>query len=244
MDESPNTNMVSVEPVPEIEGRCNALRKDGTRCKMPAGHQTEHQGAGRCRNHGGAAPITHGRYSGLKHLQLQAKIEKMESDVDPLNIFPELALLRALTEDYIERYQAMTTALLAWHQSYVQRPLASHRIDSLKRLLDECEDRMRRYEEPTEGEWGALAEARDTVMRLEAAQENKPRQILDLATAKDLLVDVARIVEKIEKIRSQDAISRGDLLRIMTHMGRVVNTWVTDPAVLDRIRTEWLTMHV
>jgi hypothetical protein len=229
---------------PELPGRCNARKFNGQPCWKPAGHRTDHPGVGRCSNHGGSVPVLHGRYSTLKHLRVAAKLEQMENDPEPMNILPELALLRALTQDYIERYDALTTALLDWHLSYLARPLSRDRIEMLQRVLDECERRMREYEEPSESEWEAMAGSRDTVARLASAQENKPRQILDLATARDLLAETTKMVERIEKIRSQDAISRPELLRVMTHMGRVVESFVKDPAQLDKIRMAWLQMHI
>jgi hypothetical protein len=228
----------------EVPGKCNALKGNNKRCLRPAGYKTDHLGYSRCHVHGGAAPVTHGRYSSLQHLRIGTKLAKYENDPDPLNILPELAMLRALTEDYLERYEEITRAIVAWHESYISRPVAKQRIEAMQRILDECERRMREYEEPSESEWAALAEARDTVDRLARAQENKPRQILDIATARDLIAETAKTVEKIEKIRSQDAISRPELLRAMTHMGRVVETHVKDPGILDKIRRDWLTLHV
>jgi hypothetical protein len=229
---------------PELPGRCNATKMNGEPCWRLAGARTDHMGYGRCSLHGGKTPVIHGRYSKLKHLRVAKRMEEIEQDPDPLNILPELALLRALTIDYIERYEENTEAVLAWHQSYVARPLSGERIEALQRILDECERRMREYEEPSEEEWAALAHSRDTIDRLAAAQTNKPRQVLDLAAAKDLLAEVTKMVERIERIRSQDAISRPELLRVMTHMGRVVEMFVKDPTTLDKIRNNWLQLHI
>jgi hypothetical protein len=229
---------------PELPGRCNSPKLNGEPCWKRAGYRTDHPGYGRCHLHGGNTPIIHGRYSKLKHLRVAKRMEEIEQDPDPLNILPELALLRALTIDYIERYEENTEAVLAWHQSYVARPLSGERIEALQRVLDECERRMREYDEPSEEEWAALAYSRDTIDRLAAAQTNKPRQVLDLAAAKDLLAEVTKMVERIEKIRSQDAISRPELLRVMTHMGRVVEMFVKDPTTLDKIRNNWLQLHI
>jgi hypothetical protein len=48
------------------------------------------------------------------------------------------------------------------------------------------------------------------------------------------------VVERIEKARSQNAISRPDLVRVMQEMGRVVERYVRDPETLERIRDGWL----
>lgn len=70
--------------------------------------------------HGGNAgrPITHGRYSKIHRPRIKELLAQHEADPDPLNLLPELALLRSLIEDYVERYDEMTDALLAWHESW------------------------------------------------------------------------------------------------------------------------------
>ena len=224
--------------------RRNSEAGEGEVCKQPAGYGTNHVGDGRCKYHGGNTQIVHGRYSHLKHRRLAEKIARFEGLEDPLNIEPELAMLRALTEDFVERFDAYQAALLDWHGSYIGRPLDPARVEQFQRVLDECERRMREYEEPTEDEWQALIHARETLQRLVQSQENKPRQILDIVTAKDLLSEVTKVVERIEKIRAQDAISRPELLRTMAYMGRVVETYVKDESTLDKIRIAWLGMHV
>jgi hypothetical protein len=76
-------------------------------------------GTARCTLHGalGGAPIKTGRYSKVKHKRLGTLIERHGEDENPLDLLPDLALLRALTEDYINRYDDITEALLAWHKS-------------------------------------------------------------------------------------------------------------------------------
>ena len=62
---------------------------------------------GRCRMHGGMSPgrpIIHGRYS-LKHRQsLAHKAQAFLDDPEPGNLLSELALMRALMQDYLERF--------------------------------------------------------------------------------------------------------------------------------------------
>lgn len=62
---------------------------------------------GRCRLHGGMSPgrpIIHGRYS-LKHRRsLAVKAQEFLEDPEPGNLLSELALIRALMQDYLERF--------------------------------------------------------------------------------------------------------------------------------------------
>lgn len=92
---------------------CGAkTRRTGKPCTNPVVN-----GGKRCRMHGGraGAPVQSGRYSKLKRRDLGELAERHGEIEGAMSMLPELALLRALTEDYINRYDEMTEALLAWH---------------------------------------------------------------------------------------------------------------------------------
>lgn len=61
---------------------------------------------GRCPKHGGKAgrPVTHGRYSVKHRASLATSVEAFRSDPEPGNLLDELALMRALTQDVVNRY--------------------------------------------------------------------------------------------------------------------------------------------
>src|SRR5207253_3287091 len=103
---------------------CGAKKKQGEgTCTQPAGWGTDHFGQGKCKLHGGATPIkSTGRYSKIKRPALRERIERFEADPDPTNLLPEVSLLRAFTEDLMERWDDIygpDGALLAWHSSFV-----------------------------------------------------------------------------------------------------------------------------
>lgn len=85
---------------------CNAKTRAGTPCQQPAGWGTAHVGQGRCKLHGGSAgrPPTHGRYSVAKRAALSEKIEQFRNDPQAGDLRDELAVLRALLEDYLNRF--------------------------------------------------------------------------------------------------------------------------------------------
>lgn len=97
---------------------CGARKKsDGKPCQRPAGWGTSHVGEGRCKLHGGASPIKHGRYSKLSN-PLGIKIQEHMEDTNPLDMIAELATLKALLERWLEKNgdegmeaQAMTGAI-------------------------------------------------------------------------------------------------------------------------------------
>ena len=52
--------------------------------------------------------------------------------------------------------------------------------------------------------------------------------------------EVTKIVERIEKVRAANAISRPDLARILAEMARVVSTYLEDELMLEKIKNGWL----
>ncbi|BDI33482.1 hypothetical protein CCAX7_55330 [Capsulimonas corticalis] len=70
---------------------------------------------------GGAArkrPSSGGRYRALQSERLKELAARHAGDLEPLDLLPELALLRALLTDYVERYDRFSAALIAWHESF------------------------------------------------------------------------------------------------------------------------------
>jgi hypothetical protein len=71
----------------------------------------------------------------------------------------------------------------------------------------------------------------------------RPPRILDLYDARILLDDIGKMVARIEKIRSQNAISRPELERLMAEMGRIVK-YTTDEETATRIWEGWRQIRV
>jgi hypothetical protein len=84
--------------------KCGAKRKRNPgHCTNKAGYKTDHVGQGRCYLHGGATPVKHGRYSTIQRDDLRVLIEEFERDPDPMNLMPEIAVMRGLFWLYIEK---------------------------------------------------------------------------------------------------------------------------------------------
>lgn len=95
---------------PSTNGRhyCDAKTRNGGRCRHEAGWGTDHFGEGRCKLHGGAShgrPIIHGRYAYALQGKLREKFAAAMTDVNPLDLLPELAMQRTLLADYVSRFQ-------------------------------------------------------------------------------------------------------------------------------------------
>jgi hypothetical protein len=92
-------------------------------CSNEAGKGTTHFGTGRCMFHGGLREgdgrirYDH-RYSRRMNERYAELVEQFAEDEDPLNLVPEIDMLRALFVDFINRYDETTEALLAWHASF------------------------------------------------------------------------------------------------------------------------------
>lgn len=242
----PMTESVAVAPSGTF---CGAKTREGAKypaCRRPAGWGTDHVGEGRCKLHGGRSLVRHGRYSKVKRTAVRRLIEQYEADPDPLNLLPEVAALRALFTDYIERYDVMREALLGWYASFEvrQRRLPYDQELAFGRVIDEYEAVLREGE-PTSRQEEDLKLARKFVEKLaEPVAEAKPRTILDLADAGRLLDMVGKMVERIEKIRAENAISRPDLIRVMGEMARVLQLHVTDRETLEKIVAGWEAIRV
>lgn len=225
---------------------CNAQTRSHRLCRKTAGWSTDHPGRGRCRLHGGATPIKHGRYSGITRDSIRQLIEKHEADPNPLDIFPELAAARALFEDFINRYDRWREAILAWWESYSvkQRPLSEEKILAFESIIEDYEDETG-GKDATDRQLEAIADARSFLAALRKPWDGgKPREVLDISDAYRIVTEITKIAERIEKIRAANAISRPNMLRMMAEMGRVVEAHVRDEETRQKIQRDWLSIRV
>jgi hypothetical protein len=72
----------------------------------------------------------------------------------------------------------------------------------------------------------------------------KLRQILDVADASRLIVDISRIVERIHKIKAQSPLSLETFRKLMEAMALTVARHVQGPQTLRAIEQDWLTLAV
>lgn len=128
--------------------KCDARRRNGTHCKHPAGFRTEHPGQGRCYKHGGrgtTALTKWGAYTKIHYRHMQDVLNQLAKlEFNAMDLIPEANLLRALTVDYINRYNEFSEALLAWYEdpesnSRPRRIMdisdASYLIESISRVV-------------------------------------------------------------------------------------------------------------
>jgi hypothetical protein len=232
--------------------RCGAKTRNGARCKRRAGERTVHVGEGKCWMHGGVkegdARVKHYRYSSMRRERIAELIAEHQRDPDPLNILPEIAALRALFQEFVERYDENTEALLAWHASFQlsRNPLPEELVMSFEALVQEWEIKLKESgDDPTPKQQGDLEQSQKFLKLLrEGTDAAKPRTVLDLTDAYRVLGEIGRMVERVEKIRNINGITRMDLNRVIGEMGRVVDALVMDDAVKAKIRDGWLGIRI
>jgi hypothetical protein len=218
--------------------------RPGEYCGNPLGKNTSHPGSGRCWLHGGNSPVRHGRYSSIRSERLRGVLARVQQDQgDPLDLTPEVEMLRTLFVDFVERYDEMSEALLAWFDSYQARrlPPSQSMLLALANVVTEYEVMLN--ESPDEAPQRAFDNV-DTVKQfltaIQVPDTGRPKVILDISDANRLLSEVGRMVERIEKIRAANAISRPELNRIYHEMWRSVDARVTDDAAKLSIKNDWL----
>lgn len=220
---------------------CRAWRSRARKyCIMRAGHGTNHPRAGRCRRHGGMTPVKSGIYSKVMHTRIRDLAEHFENIESPLDILPELAQARALYTDYINRWEDFFAALLAWHTAWQPRE------DSGRLFFLACAAEGESWEDEGDEERAGWRAAERRYHEL-VADKRKPREILDIADAYRILSEITKIVERIEKIRAIDAISRPDLHRLVQEFGRVVEAYNNEPDPklrLEKIIEGWLRIRL
>jgi hypothetical protein len=89
---------------------CGAKNRQGQPCQHEAGWGTAHLGQGKCKLHGGNGGRI-SRYNRIKG-ELAERMQKHETDPDPANLLPELCLLRALLEGWMEKNNENETAAI------------------------------------------------------------------------------------------------------------------------------------
>jgi hypothetical protein len=193
--------------------------------------------------HGGLSPVRHGRYSTIKSERLQKVLAEMQQDEDPLDLTPDVEMLRALFLDYVDRYEEFTTALLAWYESYELRrlPPSERMLMALQTVVTEYDIVLQESpEDAPKRSTEAVDDVRRLLDALRTPDTSRPRQILDISDAKNILSEVGRMVERVEKIRAANAISRPELNRIYQEMWRAVDALVEDDLVKRQIKDNWL----
>jgi len=108
-------------------------------CRLQAGHGTDHFGQGNCKYHGGAGQsinMKHGRYSGLLTDELGTLVDHFSSDNDPLNLEPDIALMRGLLEKWVSDYDKWYEIISAWHESNAEGNIGAYKPPNILAITE------------------------------------------------------------------------------------------------------------
>tara|TARA_R110002020_G_scaffold2230_4_gene10444 strand:- start:15225 stop:15872 length:648 start_codon:yes stop_codon:yes gene_type:complete len=72
-----------------------------------------------------------------------------------------------------------------------------------------------------------------------AGKTSKPRKVMDITDAGNLIEKISRTVQRIHAIHSTGSITLDTFKRVVESMGITVAKHITDKAVLDAIEAEW-----
>jgi hypothetical protein len=115
---------------------CDARTRSGQPCKLPPV-----TGAQRCRMHGGTnpgRPIETGRYSVTHRASLAAKHQRFLEDPRPHDLTDELALMRALLQDYLDRYvDGVSLPALEIERFFGMLETVSRLVERISRIFNE-----------------------------------------------------------------------------------------------------------
>jgi hypothetical protein len=117
---------------------------------------------------------------------------------------------------------------------------------SLERVVDEWEIAIaEKGSEATASQKDDATGARKFIKVLRGQDDaTKPRTVLDLSDAYRILDAIGKAVEREEKKRSANAVSRPDLNRIMHELWRSIDARVPDDVVKASIREDWLRVRL
>lgn len=212
----------------------------GRFCRHEAGKRTDHLGVGRCWLHGGNNQVKSGRYSSIKKTELRDLISEQEEDPELFDIRSDIATVRALFIDFINRYDEYTAALLGWYESYT--PSYPHKaiIDAMGRWIKEFELENGLEAQNASWEYKVIKNWYETNLKANP----RPTQILDVSEAYKMLGEVTKMVERVGKLSNANAISRKDFMRIMQEIGNIIDQTVVDDRTKHRIREKMSSLRL
>lgn len=202
--EGPGEHEVALERFDEqlarelrAQGKCGRARRgdgSGKLCRQPAGAGTEHLGQGACFLHGGRKKdgtdrrLTNGVYSMVTGLRVQEIADELQrTDQNPLDATKELHYARALLIDWMEHYEVLRDAVIAWNETRDQasRPGAVPDIQHVGPILERISRIIYRIERATSdkyiprGQFYRVMQAMGRAVEARVVDEEVKKQIVE-----------------------------------------------------------------
>lgn len=196
--------------------RCGASNRQGNPCGNAAGFKTDHPGEGRCHLHGGKSPVKHGRYARIKRPRIRELIEEYRADPDPLNVLPEVELLRALITDFVERYDENSEALIRWSRTFDREYQAAREVAALMERDPDDVDPL-------------------------SIRPSKPDKVIDILSVATFIGQISSIVDRIRKARETQTFSMATIDKLWeaqsAHLMQASQEVIDDPALRESLLT-------
>jgi len=229
--------------VREPKEKCGAWGRHAQQpCRNPAGFKTAHVGQGHCHLHGGNAPVKHGRYAKIQNQAVKDLLDELEDDEDPMNLLPEVQLLRALVINYVNEYEKYMAALEAWQRSFDKAFQSKYMAwwDTLRADILETGDR--------EIKESLLAQMPDPMSYF----PSRPLNLPDILQVGNFLVRIGSLVEQIKKLKSTDTFSMATIDRLWHsmagHLTQAAGEVIKDDSVretfLTAVESKWGTINL
>lgn len=238
--------------------KCNAWIKGSNQtkmCKREAGWGTDHPGEGRCRQHGGsegrpgAAAETKSRYSSsITYRPIRELLKKYEEDPEPMNLLPEVLLLRAITTDFVNRYVYHLEMADKWHAVSTRNFLNA--MDRWKRDV-----RLWAQKQGPNPEYRAkVAQTVQDIDFTKAPAMPNPwnyvvpsSRMPDISAAAKIAAEVGNMVEKVQRMANTAPITLETLDKLLERLGSelvlTLQEEVSDEtlraAILSRFEQRW-----
>lgn len=182
--------------------------ENGDPCTKGLGFGTPHPGEGRCRFHGGLSLVIHGRYSKIRaNDRLRAVMVELQDEDNPLDLIPDLLLLRARLTVYMEEEQRWSLRLADWHDSYSAGTKAE--MDVLRRVL-------------ASGDGEALGASLSRLRILMTKDPPKPGKLYDPLHFVKAITAIGAIVDRITTHRERMQVPMSTLIEMQENMALVM----------------------
>lgn len=206
------------------------VKSTGRKCTNKKGMGTPQPGFGPCHLHGGKetlAIMNARRVLGLYHKIRSPKLKDAlarvrESNVDAIDLSPEVDVLRAIVLDFVERRDEFVEAIVSFKQSFDQAITKAINAD--------------RTHDPE-----LYAEA---CAEIASAVNKRPIEVVDVSQASAIIDRVGKMAERIHKFKTSDTITLDQIKRLLDNMGMALARHVTDPEVIKAIQADWNQLEI
>lgn len=238
----PKGAKTAYDPDKHCGAKTSDKTNDGSPCTHVKGYGTAHVGVGRCRFHGGATPIKHGRYSQLAQHEHMKRFHELlrifTEEPDPLNLVPDLIALRARAA-VLQEEEARDRQMLAdWHESYTGK--FREEMRALQKAINA-------------GDAKQLGEALERLRQIMREMPPKPVKLWDPFAFVKAVQAVATLVGKINEQRAarqiplkavvdlQDKMALVMMTRIRQHFGAATKK---GDKLAEEIAEDWRSINV